>query len=174
MTNQKLSYRATAFARRAHSAIDQRRKYTGDPYAVHLEAVAQLVANAGGTPEMIAAAWLHDVIEDTSTTVSQIEANFGGNVATLVAELTDVSCPSDGNRAKRKELDRVHLSCASPDAKTVKLADLIDNARSILQHDQRFAKVFMHEMRLLVDVLKEGDPGLYAVAVELISEYQRN
>ncbi len=152
---------AKAFATQAHARIDQRRKYSHQPYDVHLKAVAALVSEVAGDPHMIAAAWLHDTVEDTPATVEDIERAFGADVAQLVDELTDVSRPGDGNRAERKRLDRQHIARASVRAKTIKLADLIDNCRDICQHDSRFARVFLKEMEALLDVLHEGDERLY-------------
>lgn len=163
--------RARKCAINAHSALDHRRKYTNEPYQEHLASVASMVEGASGTPEMIAAAWLHDSVEDTATTLEDIEENFGSDVATLVYELTDVSSLLDGNREKRKALDRAHLAKASPDAKTIKLADLIDNARSIEKHDPRFAQTFMREKQLLLEVLKDGDSQLFAKADEIVRRY---
>src|SRR5688572_2066454 len=97
-----LESRARGFAERAHAAIGQRRKYTGEPYIVHPIAVAELVRSVPHTPEMIAAALLHDVVEDTPVTLAQIEAEFGPVVADLVDWLTDVSRPADGKRQVRK------------------------------------------------------------------------
>ena len=72
-----------------------------------------------------------DVVEDTPVSIKDIEDVFGPRVAALVSDLTDVSKPEDGNRATRKELDRQHTAKASPDAKTVKLADLISNGAAV-------------------------------------------
>lgn len=152
--------RARAYATTAHKRIEHRRKYSDQPYEVHLEAVAKLVASVSDDSETLAAAWLHDTVEDTPATLGDIEAEFGPAVAELVEELTDVSKPGDGNRARRKELDRQHLAQASARAKTVKLADLIDNCRDITRHDPRFARVYLAEMAALLEVLKEGDPSL--------------
>jgi len=134
---------------------------------VHLEAVAKLVAGVSDDAEVIAAAWLHDTVEDTPATLDDIEAHFGSSVAELVEELTDVSMPSDGNRARRKALDCRHTAQASPRAKMVKLADLIDNCRDITRHDPRFARVYLTEMAALLKVLREGDEQLYRQAVRL-------
>lgn len=87
----ELEARAHAFATDAHGDIDQRRKYTGEPYIVHPIAVAELVRSVPHTPEMIAAALLHDVVEDTPVTIEGIETEFGARVAELVGWLTDVS-----------------------------------------------------------------------------------
>ncbi len=159
--------RARNFATTAHQRIDHRRKYSKQPYEVHLEAVAKLVASVSEDPEMIAAAWLHDAVEDTPATLGDIEAKYGAAVAELVEELTDISKPGDGNRARRKELDRQHLAQASARAKTVKLADLIDNCSDITRHDPRFARVYLAEMGALLDVLKEGDATLLQQARQL-------
>lgn len=159
--------RASDYATRAHQRIDQRRKYSKQPYHVHLQAVARLVASVTGDQETIAAAWLHDTVEDTPATLEDIEEQFGHSVAELVEELTDVSKPSDGNRAKRKAIDRNYIAQASPRAKTVKLADLIDNCRDITKHDRRFAKVYLVEMGALLEVLGDGDETLYQQAAAL-------
>ena len=159
--------RARVFAIAAHAAIDQRRKYTNDPYIVHPQAVAALVAKVPHTPEMIAAAWLHDVVEDTAVTLELIREEFGESVSTLVAGLTDVSRLEDGNRQVRKALDRAHTAQQSPACKTVKLADLIDNSQSILRYGKGFARIFMQEMQLSLDVLKEGDASLWQQAREI-------
>ena len=125
-----------------------------------LRVVAQLVGEVTDDPEMIAAAWLHDTVEDTPATLDDIEAEFGKPVADLVEELTDVSMPGDGNRAVRKEIDRKHTAQASSRAKTVKLADLIDNCRDITKHDPRFARIYLGEMAQLLEVLNGGDATL--------------
>jgi len=96
-----------------HARINQLRKYTRQPYDVHLKVVADLVAAAGGDAAMIAAAWLHDTVEDTPATFEEIEREFGADVAALVKELTDVSRPGEGNRAARKAVDRAHTAAAS-------------------------------------------------------------
>jgi hypothetical protein len=156
--------RASDYATRAHRRIDHRRKYNKQPYHVHLEAVARMVATVTDDPEVIAAAWLHDTVEDTPATLDDIEAEFGKAVADLVEELTDVSKPGDGNRAIRKEIDRRHTAQASSRAKTVKLADLIDNCKDITRHDPRFARIYLGEMARLLEVLKDGNPELLAMA----------
>ena len=159
-TRDSLVARASRFATQAHRRIDQRRKYSKQSYEVHLKAVADIVASVVDDPEMIAAAWLHDTVEDTPATLEDIEREFGAGVAGLVSDLTDVSRPGDGNRAVRKAIDRAHTAQASVRAKTVKLADLIDNCRDICEHDERFARVFLVEMAALLEVLSEGDAGL--------------
>jgi len=165
-----LERRAYAFALTAHEG--QMRKYTGEPYIVHPEEVAELVRSVPHTEEMLAAAWLHDTVEDTDVTLFDIAGKFGIEVATLVEWLTDVSGPADGNRAKRKAKDRSHVAGAPPDAKTVKLADLISNSRSIVQHDPSFAKVYLAEKALLLGVLRDGDAGLWHEAARIVEALQ--
>jgi (p)ppGpp synthase/HD superfamily hydrolase len=160
--------KAAGFAMKAHDG--QVRKYTGEPYFNHCAEVAGLVSWAGGDDAMIAAALLHDTVEDTGTSLHKIKEEFGDDVAELVEWLTDVSRPSDGNRAKRKEIDRQHLAKASPRAKTIKLADLICNSRSIVKHDPGFAKIYLAEKRKLMEVLKEGNPELYETADNILKE----
>ena len=104
-------------------------------------------------------------------TLAQLELFFSDRVTRLVQQLTDVSRPEDGSRAVRKELDRQHIAKASPEAKTIKLADLIDNAHSIVEHDPNFAKVFMKEKVVLLEVLTEGDGRLLRHAKTIVADY---
>lgn len=151
--------KAKSVATAAHASIGQVRKYTGDSYIVHPERVAYLVSLATSNENMIAAAWLHDVLEDV-TPINPvfnrefIEEETNKEVAKLVVELTDISKPSDGNRAIRKKIDRNHIKGISPQAKVIKLADLIDNTKDILRHDKDFAKVYITEKRLLLPHLE--------------------
>ena len=87
--------RAAQFAKDAHESINQRRKYSDQPYIVHPAAVAEIVASVTDDENMICAAWLHDVVEDTPVTLGEIKSAFGDDIANLVDGLTDVSKPED-------------------------------------------------------------------------------
>jgi (p)ppGpp synthase/HD superfamily hydrolase len=158
MTN--IVERARVFATAAHAAVGQTRKYTGEPYVVHPIEVSELVASVGGTEAMVAAALLHDVLEDTEVTVDVLEEQFGSEVADLVLWLTDVSKPEDGNRSTRKALDRQHSAAAPAAAQTIKVADLISNTRTIVEFDPGFARTYLEEKRLLLEVLTRANPAL--------------
>ncbi len=160
---------ARIYATAAHAAVSQLRKYTGDPYIVHPTEVVKMIQDIGGTPEMIAAAYLHDVVEDTKIKIADIRREFGQTVASYVYWLTSPSRPEDGNRATRKEIDRRFIANATPEVKSIKLADLISNTKSITAHDQKFAKVYLEEKKLLLEVLQDGDKRLYTEALNLIS-----
>lgn len=161
--------KARVFATAAHAAVGQLRKYTFEPYIVHPQEVAGIVETVeGATFEMIAAAWLHDTVEDTGVTIEVIKQEFGEEVAELVGWLTDVSRPEQGNRATRKAIDRAHTAMAPAAAQTIKLADLIANTRSIVEHDEKFAKTYLAEKRLLLEVMTKGDAGLMAEARKYI------
>jgi (p)ppGpp synthase/HD superfamily hydrolase len=166
--------RARIFATAAHAAVGQKRKYTGEDYIVHPTEVAGIVRDAGGTDAQIAAAYLHDVVEDTGVTIEQIEREFGTEITELVSYLTDVSKPSDGNRKVRKTIDRKHTAKAPAAAKTVKLADLISNTQSIVKYDMNFAETYLEEKMELLSVLQHGgDPVLWKQAHTLCKEGKR-
>ena len=160
--------RAIAYATKAHGK--QQRKYTGEPYIVHPIEVARIVATIPHTKEMLQAALLHDTVEDTDVTIEDIQYEFGAEVASLVADLTDVSKPEDGNREVRKTIDREHTFKASPAAKTIKLADLISNTKSITANDPNFARVYLKEKAKMLVGMTEGDSVLYAQAMQLLAE----
>jgi guanosine-3',5'-bis(diphosphate) 3'-pyrophosphohydrolase len=154
-----LAFEAMQFARAVHR--DQRRKYTGNPYADHLAEVAGIVATVSNLEFMIATAWLHDCVEDCGIELGEIENRFGLQVAIGVSGLSDVET---GNRPERKQKSRDRLATCSGWIQTIKCADLISNTSSIVQHDPKFAVVYLEEKRLLLDVLTRADPRLRALA----------
>jgi (p)ppGpp synthase/HD superfamily hydrolase len=165
--------RALAFAEWFHKG--HMRKYTNDPYIVHPVAVAELVSHCPArTIEMMQAALLHDTLEDTSASESDIEANFGPDVLRMVLALTDERFGQDkvGNRKSRKEQTLVRLSHEGYDVQTIKLADMIDNSKSIIVHDPHFAKVFMREKSALLGVLSFADRHLQEVAITISNDYE--
>lgn len=165
---------ALEFATAAHEG--QVRKYTNTPYIIHPINVAHTVIAYGGTEDMVCAALLHDVVEDTSVTSDQIHHVFGFEIGFLVDQLTDRSitdCPTH-SRAFRKAHDRMAMISATPEAKTIKLADLLDNSQSIFAHDPNFAKVYAQEKRSLLDLaLREGRPELWKLCDRILTNYHR-
>jgi len=165
--NLSLILRAHAAAKTAHGG--QKRKYTGEPYIVHPIEVGQIVMSVPHDLCMVAAAYLHDTVEDTAMTIADIRLEFGDDVAMLVYELTDRSTTHHGLRERRKAFDRDNLAVASARAQTIKLADLISNTRSIVAHDPKFAKVYLREKLLLLGVLTRGDVSLWHRANDLLN-----
>jgi (p)ppGpp synthase/HD superfamily hydrolase len=159
------------FAIAAHSAVGQKRKYTGEPYAVHPMTVAYIVRKVGGTSEMVAAALLHDVLEDTEIEFDLLKSAFGEHIASIVQELTDEYTPKkypELNRKTRKELEAHRYLIASNTAKTIKLADMIDNTMSIAEHDPGFMKTYGPEKRYLLEMLKGGNGTLWYEASDIL------
>ena len=130
--NSEILDRALVFAIRAHT--NQERRGKGFPYIVHpLEAVS-IVATMTPDQEMLAAAALHDTVEDTSVTVEQLREEFGDRVAHLVEEESDkfiegMSEAESWHTRKQMAIDR--LAAASRDAKVVALGDKLSNMRAI-------------------------------------------
>ncbi len=154
-----MAYRAMIFAMKAHK--EQKRKYTGNPYTDHLAEVAGIVSTIDNRPETIAMAWLHDVAEDCAITHRMLDLNFGLEIADGVMLLSDLEL---GNRKERKEASRKRLSDSPFYIQNIKVADLISNTSSIVQHDPGFAKVYLEEKRLLLDVLTRADERLIDIA----------
>jgi (p)ppGpp synthase/HD superfamily hydrolase len=157
--------KAFHFAREAHEG--QTRKYTGAPYIVHPIRVARRVASVPHTREMVAAALLHDVDEDTPVTLAEIQREFGDHVARLVDGLTCRLTPDDGNRKARKRMERERLAQEGPAIGTIKVADVMDNSHDIALHDARYAQLVLPEHECLVRAL-EADGTLVKRAMEEI------
>ncbi|MYZ47841.1 HD domain-containing protein [Propylenella binzhouense] len=130
--------RAVAFAAERHG-LQKRKGERGLPYFTHLAEVAALVAAAGPeaipaaelpAADLLAAAYLHDVVEDGHATAGEVETLFGRNVAALVGELTDDATLPDEVRRER-QVD--HIAGASRAARLLKLADKTSNIHGIAE-----------------------------------------
>ncbi|HGV3493429.1 TPA: HD domain-containing protein [Klebsiella quasipneumoniae subsp. quasipneumoniae] len=146
--------KAQMFAAGAHAGVGQKRKYTGEDYIHHPVAVAEIVRKHGGTDEMVAAAMLHDTIEDTQVTFGHIFSLFGDRVAEMVDALSNKAKKEDGNRETRFFINvkalRERLDMQS---RVIKLADLIHNTQSITRYDQKFAAQYLAEKAFMLRVL---------------------
>ncbi len=112
-----------------------------------------------------------ETVETRHSRVGQWSRRGGAHrVASKAEALTDVSRPEDGNRAARKAIDLGHLRRSSPQAATIKLADLIDNSVSIAAHDPAFAKVYLREKAALIEALGHGDAALLEKARAVLEE----
>lgn len=167
---QSLEEQARRYATEVHAAAGQRRKYTDEPYIVHPAAVVDLVRSVTGNEYMLAAAWLHDTVEDTGTTLEDIRQQFGCEVAELVGMLTDKKQPQAKNRTARKVAHFRHTAAAAPDAQTIKLADIIDNTRAIVQYDPHFARIYLVEKQVQIGLLQQGDATLWQQAQTTIAQ----
>jgi guanosine-3',5'-bis(diphosphate) 3'-pyrophosphohydrolase len=115
----------------AHKHRDQRRKdLEASPYINHPIGLATILWNEGGIekPEVIAAALLHDTIEDTDTTPAELRKRFGAKIAGIVEEVSD---DKSLEKDERKLLQVTHAPKISHEAKLVKLADKISNLRDM-------------------------------------------
>jgi (p)ppGpp synthase/HD superfamily hydrolase len=160
---------AAMYAADKHSG--QRRKgAAAEPYINHLIEVADMVAMAIAEPDtdLVIAALLHDVVEDTGTTSEELEERFGPDVASLVAEVTDdKSLPKE----ERKRLQVAHAPKVSVRAQVIKLADKISNLRALRNSppvdwsEERKAEYFEWAGRVVA--------GLTAPNPELKAEFDR-
>lgn len=124
--------RAIVFAVRAHAGTERRGK--GFPYIVHPMEAVEIVSTMTPDQELLAAAALHDTVEDTDVTVEEIRQEFGDRIASIVASESDtfeegVSEEESWHSRKRAAIER--LSKASRDAKIVALGDKLSNMRAI-------------------------------------------
>ncbi|HWV72993.1 MAG TPA: HD domain-containing protein [Pseudosphingobacterium sp.] len=168
-----------SFADQAHG--DQKRKYTPDRYIVHPIRVMEICREYTKDVTILAAALLHDVLEDTETSEAELLAFLktvmplkdASRTLALVVELTDVYIKSNypkWNRAKRKQMEAQRIAQTSRDSQTVKYADIMDNALEILPYDRDFGKKFLQECRSLLAVAKKGNPVLRDRALNVVND----
>jgi len=153
--------KAAQFAREAHQGQTRKWGHSHIPYIVHPMRVAGLVAvHPDAEEDMVIAAWLHDVVEDTPVTGLEVRERFGPEVAKLVEWMTNISkgYPSL-RRAKRKKMDREHLVRAPWAVKLVKLCDRIDNLQEMHDDPEKpddFVKLYCGESLLLLEESLQG------------------
>lgn len=124
--------KAIIFAVRAHA--NQERRGKGYPYIVHPMEAMEIVATMTRDQELLAAAALHDTVEDTDVTVEEIRREFGDRVASLVESESDVAVEgvSDTDSWKSRKLAAIdRIAKASHDAKMVAMGDKLSNMRAI-------------------------------------------
>ncbi|RYF95823.1 MAG: HD domain-containing protein [Chitinophagaceae bacterium] len=167
----------TGFATIAHGT--QRRKFTDEVYINHPVRVMNICREYDQPVEVLVAAILHDVLEDTATTPEEmfqfllplLGDQASGAALHLVIELTDVytkiKYPA-WNRRKRLAMEAERISQASAAAQTIKYADIIDNSLDIHHSQDDFAAKFLLECRALLNVLTRGDNKLRQRAVETV------
>ncbi len=166
--------KAAFYAARMH-ASQKRKGMAAEPYVNHLLEVAHLVSTALSEPDtnLIVAALLHDVVEDTPVTNQEVADLFGGDVAALVAEVTDdKSLP----KAERKRLQIAHAPKKTRRAQYIKLADKISNLRALAQSppvdwtEERRREYFVWAKQV-VDGLRSPNPLLKAEFDRLYTEF---
>ncbi len=167
------------FADRAHG--DQQRKYTPERYIAHPVRVMETCRQYIATLPVLAAALLHDVLEDTGVQPPELhdfllqvlKPGDAAQALKLVTELTDVYTKAEYprlNRRRRKIKETARLSNVSAAAQTIKYADIMDNTKAIARQDPGFAPVYLQEARALLDVMRDGDPKLHERAMEIVRE----
>jgi (p)ppGpp synthase/HD superfamily hydrolase len=165
------------FADQAHG--EQMRKYAPERYIEHPLRVMATVREYTADIPMLAAALLHDVLEDTPVNKQAITDFLRGlmpppqvaRTVQLVEELTDVYVKADyprWNRRKRKSKEAERMEQTSADAQTIKYADIMDNAAQIVEQDPDFAKVFLSECRALLKKMAKGNASLRDKAAALV------
>lgn len=167
----------TVFADDAHG--HQLRRYSEDRYIVHPLRVMEKCRTVNTSIAILASAILHDVLEDTAVTPSQLHSflltvmNAGDAARTLelVVDLTDVYVHNafpEMNRAKRKEMERQRLTSIASDAQTIKYADILDNAEDIFNNDRNFAPRFLNEGILTLAAMTKGNQQLRTEAIAFV------
>jgi (p)ppGpp synthase/HD superfamily hydrolase len=150
--------KAAQFARNAHAG--QVRKYTNRPYITHpmrVAGAASMICGADG--EIVAAAWLHDVIEDCGVTAERLlQEGFTLGTVGLVLDLTNPSKGLQGcSRGERKQADRAWICRGSYWAKVLKCLDRLDNLQEIDPKDG-FTRLYCQESRLLCEAIAGCSP----------------
>ena len=176
--NEILKY-IKEFTDRSHGK--QVRKYSGERYIVHPVRVMETVRQFNDDVAVLSAALLHDVLEDTPVTAHELESALvevmdiqdAQRTLRFVIELTDIFIKKDFprmNRTSRKQKEVERLSSVSPEAQTIKYADIIDNVTDIVKEDADFARVFVREAKAMLTAMTDGNPELRTRALALVDK----
>jgi (p)ppGpp synthase/HD superfamily hydrolase len=182
MTDDALIARIRHYADVAHG--EQKRKYTPERYIVHPERVMHICREYTDDVCILAAALLHDVLEDTPITRTQMLAFLKTQMTPeqaqrtldLVVELTDVYTWErypEVNRKERKAKEAHRLSKTSPEAQSIKYADILDNCTEVVRHDVEFARRYVRECEQFLEVMDKGDQRIFKRAMATIRENKK-
>lgn len=175
----RLIEKVQSFAAKAHEG--QKRKFANEPYINHVVRVMQTCNKVSSDEALLSAALLHDVLEDTPVPEEDLRSFLNElfeqpdsiRVMELVKELTDVYTPSafpSWNRRKRKRMENERLKDISPDAQTIKYADIIDNSTDIAGIEHGFSVKYMSEYTALLEVMNKGNSRLYSEAIQTVTQ----
>jgi len=154
----------------------QKRKYTGEPYPVHLVAVAEC-AEKSELELGYEIGLCHDLFEDTECTeellrMALLEYRYNNKEIDFIVngiwELTDRFVLADYpefSRKRRKSMEADRLATISPNSQSIKYCDLIDNTKSIIKYDPSFANIYLKEKADMLEVMNQGDLDLYTKAL---------
>lgn len=169
--------KAYDFAREKHK--NQRRKVSGLPYILHIYDVCQILLNNGASPDALIVGALHDTVEDTDTTLDEIYAEFGSEIAYMVDILTEKkSMPYE----HRKNLQAIKVRNAPLDVKMVKCADLLANMRCLKSEVDEFGDdlwkrfnapkmtIAKHHKEMLNSISELGGVAMYEELTQVFSE----
>ena len=154
--------KAKDFATKAHKDHTENDKYK-TPYIFHLQRTAALVELSGGLDEEIASAWLHDTVEDTNTTLEDIEKAFGSRVAEIVNGLTDLPEWNSLSTEDKKIAQAKRVSQESNSVRRVKLSDQISGG----ELDARNELIPIQERREKLKGVKKVAEECFGVSKEL-------
>lgn len=164
-----LIMKTISFATLKHGS--QTRKSTGHPFILHPLEVANYIVKIGGVTsiEVVQAAILHDVLEDTKTSRQELLEEFGPNVLRIVEQVSDDRSLS---KSQRKRLQIEHASQISHEAKIVKLADKLHNLRDLIQRpiwDLSISQGYFVWSHAVVKAMKGTNAGLEKALDEVFS-----
>jgi (p)ppGpp synthase/HD superfamily hydrolase len=177
-SEENILQQVTSFADKCHDI--QIRRYTGDRYIVHPIRVMEICKEFTNDITILAAAILHDVLEDTPTTKDEIITFLLGllspaqanQTTNFVVDLTDVYVKENypgWNRRKRKNKEVERMELISAEAQTIKYADIIDNAPEITTEEPEFADRYLRECLALLNKMEKGNIGLRKRAIETVN-----
>ncbi len=154
------------FAQEKHKG--QVRKFSGKEYFVHPSSVAKLVNKFTKDKDLVAAAYLHDTLEDTNATEKELRENFGKTITDLVKELT--SSDEGIKRLGKAKFLLDKMSKMSEGALTVKLCDRLDNVKDLDTGSAKFKDKYTKETNFILDNLKRK---LTPVQKKIIKEIRK-
>lgn len=172
------------FVKEAHHG--QLRKYTSEPYFIHLEGVMHLVAKYDNTECISEIAICHDLLEDTKISISEFRhalLQFGYSFADTYRISSSVEGLTDHytkekypqfNRNRRKELEAIRLWGTSSLIQNVKCADIIDNVKNISEKDPKFAFTYLAEKNFVISNMTLADADLRILTFNTIANQWEN
>jgi len=159
------------FAESRYRQANVRRRYTDEPYIVHAaDVVGILRAIPSASEVMLAAAWLHGLLDKTDVTEEKLERVAGREVARICSALSARNVGLEGNRAMRLIMVNIKLLGGTRSVQTLKAAEIIANTRDIVERDRDFARGWLKEKAVQIKLLEDCHEGLRRRAAVMVAD----
>ncbi|QYW03713.1 hypothetical protein pEaSNUABM46_00070 [Erwinia phage pEa_SNUABM_46] len=148
----------------------QTRRFTGEPYINHPQAVVNFLQRFNVGEQILAAAWCHDVLEDCGICYEALELCIGTTATDIVFEVTNKEFPEGTPRIEKYWHNIERLVMASHQAQTLKCGDIYDNCKDVYERDQHYGAKYIAEKYFLIRMFARAQSDVRQTVMQMLHD----